>query len=159
MTPEDLWWQDELSAMTQETIQFYEEKFAKAEEMVHPMLEMVEGEQKKIMAHRIQSAWRRVQEFINWEQFISISSIFLEMELAETVEVDNLTDNILAYIHFELDELGVEVDKIRNGMRVGSKRATEGIRKKVMDLIVNHELLNIPTKADIKLSLYTTLVG
>jgi nicotinic acid mononucleotide adenylyltransferase len=160
MTPEDMYWENEMKAITNQTIEHFEQKFKRADEKIHPMLAMVTGDAKMVMAHRIQSAWKRVQEFITWEQFVSISSIFLETELLnEDMEAENLTDNILAFIHFELEDIGVEVTKIRNGMRVATTKSVKDIRDKVMDMIINHKLLDIPTKENIKLTIFTSLVG
>ena len=159
MTPEELYWQDKLTAMTQETIRYYDEKFKQEAQRVHPLLEAIHPDEKKHFIHRINSAWRRVESFMSWEQFVNISSIYLEMELYGDSEVENLTDNILAYVHFLLEEAGVEVTKIRNGMRVKAQNATPEVRETVMKLIINERLLDNPSKEDIKLQIFNTIAG
>jgi hypothetical protein len=155
MTPEDLYWEDEMNAITQETISYYQQQ----KEVIHPLLQAVHPMDRKHMAHRINSAWSRVESFMGWEQFVKISSIYLEAEMNGDTEPDNLTENILAFVHFELEEIGVEVAKLRNGMRVKAQQATRDIRDKVMDMAIKENILEMESKEDIKLKIYHTIVA
>jgi hypothetical protein len=148
-----------LEELTAETKSFYEQKFKRETKRTHPMLDMVIGEDKKVMGNRIQSSWKRVKAFTTWENFIEISTLFLEPELMGDSEVFNLTENIMMLVDSTLEDLGIEVSKLRNGMKVKTQQAERPVRDKVMEMIIQDRILDIPNKEDIKLKLYFTLVA
>lgn len=159
MTPEDLYWQDELEAMTRETISFYDAKYQQEAELIHPILAVTHPDERKYMAHRINAAWSRVSEFIGWKQFVDITNLYLEAELLGTMEISNLTDNVMAYVHFSLEDYGIEVAKIRNGMRIKAQSAVREIRDKVINMAIKENLLAMADKEDIKLKIYLTIAN
>lgn len=139
-----------LEKLQEETIRYYEEKFR-----VHELVKLYPY--KSTLKTRINKAWQHFEGKLPWEMFEEISTYFLAPELAEESEPENIVENIYFYIHVTLEDYGIEVKKIRNGIQVSSKHATKEVREIVMTLILEENLLDCGDKEEIELKIFTTL--
>lgn len=147
------WFREE----TRRNIEYYNMIFKQSIDK-HPALEYFGGDRKKVNKQRLTAAWKTFKSKLDWDIFTNITSTLLLAE-REGEEVENLTEMVEAYITWTLDDLGIEVKKIRNGFKVSAEKADREIRNIVMDLVINHNLLSAESVLDIKCKLYKELIG
>lgn len=141
---------------TAKTIAHFDAHFAS--KFSHPYIDRLPPTQQGTATTRLKAAWKRVYPILSKQHFDNITSDILEEELLGDTHYANLTAELMARVHFHLLDAGIEVAKIKNGMRVKTQTATPAVKAHVMKLIMDENLLSTTNEADTKLKIYQSIV-
>jgi hypothetical protein len=145
----------ELAQLTQETIAYYDNKF---KEDKFPVPGILQG--RKHLVSQYMRVWKFFDGLLEPEKYCKYAEIIFnsielydyysefEPEVIDRCEIDKSLKNcVLALIDMELDDLKVEVKKLKNssklssgGVSVKAAKAVKGIKERVISLVINNHI-------------------